>query len=910
MVEPLRLVYLGGMQVSRGDRPVTGFVSAKAPAALCYLAVTGRVQFRLVLAGLLWGDLPEQDACANLRKVLSNLRDLVGEHLIITPHTVAFNRESAYWLDVEAFLERVDQETSRQIEAAELYQGDFLDGFYLRHAPAFEEWVLGQRERLRQAALQVFQALAGHFTDRGEYARAIEYTRRLLTLDPWREEAHRLMMRLLARSGQRSAALAQYEACRRLLRKELGVEPTDETVMLYRRIRAIGAPRRHNLPLPMTSFIGREAELAQVAAWLSQPECRLLTILGPGGVGKTRLALQAALQTKDQPDDAFLDGVFFISLQDVPSEAALATAIAATLQIPHVPSSELYAELLRHLRGRDMLLVLDGFEHLVGEARLLSSILQRAPGVKLLVTSRQRLNLAGEWVLELGGLPYAPLGSREGVEPSPAVQLFIRRARQARPDLALSPMDYQAITYICELVEGLPLAIELAAAWARSMSCLEIAQAVEAGAEALTAFAQDMPLRHRSLRASFEHSWKLLGPHEQQILRRLAVFRGGFTREAAEKVAGADLATLAALTDKSLLRRTAAGRYDLHAVLRRCVGEMLGQARGEREEVQARHVRYYLGEYMPQREAELRDGRQREAMDRLREEFGNLQAAWRRAAAGGMAGEINRALLPMALLLQMLGWWGEGDIIFGEAAEGLKASVPRPEEASREEKIALGAVLAIHGSFCVRTGNFAMARARLGESLAVLASFPPDTREAAYPYFGLRLLARDEGRLVEAEAHVRRALEIVRAAGDPLLTAFALDYLGEICAALGRPEEARRLLREALALHRAHGEQWGIGRVLYGLGQVAAGLGEHAEARQRLQESLEIFAALGARTAAARARCLLGEVALMTGEWTLARQLLEESLAVLEQSRDSLMASRCRAALARVADLSGQPSAA
>ncbi|MEJ5199114.1 MAG: BTAD domain-containing putative transcriptional regulator, partial [Anaerolineae bacterium] len=307
MVEPLRLAYLGGMQVLRGDRPVTGFVSAKAPAVLCYLAVTGRVQFRLVLAGLLWGDLPEQDACANLRKVLSNLRDLVGEHLIITPHTVAFNRESAYWLDVEAFLERADKDTSRQVEAAELYKGDFLDGFYLRHAPAFEEWVLGQRERLHQAALQVFQALAGHFADSGEYGRAIEYTRRLLDLDPWREEAHRLMMRLLARSGQHSAALAQYEACRRLLRKELGVEPTDETTALYRRIRTIGAPRRHNLPLPVTSFIGRETELAQVAAWLSRPECRLLTILGPGGVGKTRLALQAALRAKEQPDDAFLE---------------------------------------------------------------------------------------------------------------------------------------------------------------------------------------------------------------------------------------------------------------------------------------------------------------------------------------------------------------------------------------------------------------------------------------------------------------------------------------------------------------------------------------------------------------------------------------------------------------------------
>ncbi len=663
MVEPLRLTYLGGVQVLCGDRPVTGFVSSKASALLCYLAVTGRPQLRPLLAGLLWGDLPETDACANLRKVLSNLRDLVGEHLIITPHTVAFNRESAYWLDVEEFLGRVnkepsrqvDKETGRQVEAAELYKGDFLDGFYLRHAPAFEEWVLGQRERLRQAALQVFQTLAGHFADSGEYARAIEYTRRLLALDPWREEAHRLMMRLLARSGQRSAALAQYETCRRLLRKELGIEPTDETTALYRRIRVIGAPRRNNLPLPLTSFIGREAELAQIGGWLSRPECRLLTILGPGGVGKTRLALQAALQAKEQPDDVFLDGIFFVSLQGVCSEVTLAAAIATAVGLSHLPGSETPAELLRHLRGRDMLLVLDGFEHLVAHAGLLSVILQHAPAVKLLVTSRQRLNLTGEWVLELGGLPYASLGSREGIEAFPAAQLFIQRARQARPDLQLSAMDHQAITHICELVEGLPLVLELAAAWTRTMSCLEIAQAVEAGAEALTAFAQDLPLHHRSLRASFEHSWKLLSPHEQEILRRLAVFRGGFTHEAAEKVAGADLATLAGLADKSLLRRDPGGRYSFHAALHWYVDGMLRRSPAEYERTRERHFHYYLGEFWEQREAELGDGRPAEALKRLQEEIGNLQAAWKWATAHDARDEAGRAFQRALTITQTVG---------------------------------------------------------------------------------------------------------------------------------------------------------------------------------------------------------------------------------------------------------------
>ncbi len=801
MAEPLYLSYLGGMQVRHGDRPVTGFVSAKAAALLCYLAVTGRPQFRLVLAGLLWGDLPEQDACANLRKVLSNLRALVGEHLIITPHTVTFDRESPYWLDVEEFLRILDRATGRRglpadrsysvatyplgnslpdlLEADALYKGDFLEGFYLRHAPAFEEWVLVQRERLRQAALELFQILANHFAACSEHARAMEYTRKLLALDPWREEAHRQMMRLLARSGQRSAALAQFERCRRLLRKELGVEPTDETITLYRRIRTLGVPRHHNLPLAVTSFIGREIELAQVAGWLDDPEGRLLTILGPGGVGKTCLALQAALRVKDCPDDAFPDGIFFIPVQGVCSEAALVAAIAGAVGMPHRAGAEIYSGFFHYLSDKEMLLVLDGFEHLVSEARLLSSIMQQAPGIKLLVTSRQRLNLAGERVLLLSGLPYAPLGQRKGVESFPAVQLFVQRAQQARPDLQLSPMDYQAITYICELVEGLPLALELAAGWTRAMSCMEIAQAIEAGAEALTAFAQDVPLRHRSLRASFEHSWRLLSPPEQRVLRRLAVFRGGFTCEAAERVADADMATLASLTDKSLLRRNVAGRFDLHAVFRPCAAEMLRQVPAEHKDARARHACYYLADFMARREAELREGREQEAMAGFREELGNLQAAWRRAAADGLTAHIGRGLLPMALLIKAYGWWREGEAVLAAAVQGLKAHLQREEQTNPEERIVLGAVLAVDGLLCVHTGDLETARSRLEESRTFLSDGPPAVKEATYLHLGLGLLASKEGRFPEAEDHYRRALVCAQATGDPLLSAYLLDYLRE-----------------------------------------------------------------------------------------------------------------------------------
>jgi hypothetical protein len=287
-------------------------------------------------------------------------------------------------------------------KAIELYRGDFLEGFHVRNAPGFEEWMLGEQERLRQLALQALHMLTTHHTMRGEYGAGVDYITRLLALDPWREEAHRQLMLLLARSGQRSAALAQYETCCRVLVEGLGVEPSAETTALYERIRA--APeRRHNLPPRPTSFVGREEELAVMGQHLANPDCRLLTVIGPGGIGKTRLALQVAAEQVD----AFLHGVTFVPLASLLSAELLAPAIADALQLPLHGREAHKVQLLNHLRDKELLLVLDNFEHLVPTGlRLLLDILRAAPEVKLLVTSRERLNLRWEWVMALDGLPY------------------------------------------------------------------------------------------------------------------------------------------------------------------------------------------------------------------------------------------------------------------------------------------------------------------------------------------------------------------------------------------------------------------------------------------------------------------------------------------------------------------------
>ena len=311
MPDELNLRFLGGMHIALGDAPVVGFISAKAQALLCYLAVTGRPHTREALATLLWGDMPEERAAHSLRQALSNLQKLVGAHLTVTRQTLAFDRTSPYTLDTDTFAALLKAaEVSaigarrRRETAVALYQGDFLAGFAVRDAPDFDDWVTGMREWLRQQVLGALSHLAAYFQQHGEYAEAEHSLRRMLELDPWREDAHRLLMLALAYQGQHGAALAQYQRCRCALAEGLGEEPAAETTDVYRRIRAgeVEPPALRlpptNLPIVPTPLVGRETELGDVIGLLEDPARRLVTLVGPGGIGKTRLALAVASECR------------------------------------------------------------------------------------------------------------------------------------------------------------------------------------------------------------------------------------------------------------------------------------------------------------------------------------------------------------------------------------------------------------------------------------------------------------------------------------------------------------------------------------------------------------------------------------------------------------------------------------
>lgn len=637
----LSICLLGTFQVTLDGKPVTAFATAKVRALLAYLGVEAeRPHPRPVLAYLLWPDQPERAALHNLRQALVVLRQAIGDReadppfLLITRQTIQFNPHSSHWLDIAAFTrlfaasQQPDQ-VERWRQATDLYQGDFMAGLGMRDNIAFEEWVLVRREQYYHQALEALDRLAEHYERRGKYGQAIHYARRQIALAPWQERAHRQVMRCLAWSGQRNAALAQYESCRLLLRQELEVEPAEETTILYVQIRAgelekpetraqpnepgIETKRtainslpsslllrpRHNLPIPLTSFIGREKELAQVVAYLTGSDCRLLTLAGPGGMGKTRLALQAAARAAS----VFCDGVYFVPLDAIPKAELLAFAIGNVLNLS---SADL---LLDYLRPRKVLLVLDSFERLLDGAELLVDLLQAAPKVKIMVTSQARLNLQAEWLMQVDALLFPtslPACSQEKtlfieemgawekiLRDFSAVYLFVQRARQVEAGFTLSPKTGPDVVRLCQLVEGMPLGIELAAAQVDECFPKAIAHGVENGLERLATTRRDVPSRHRSLRALFNYSWALLEKTECASLQRLSVFQGEFDAEAAGAVADTSPVELAALVSKSLLRQTPTGRYAMHQLLRQYAAERLRTSPGQRG-VRNRRCAHYV----------------------------------------------------------------------------------------------------------------------------------------------------------------------------------------------------------------------------------------------------------------------------------------------------------------------------
>lgn len=835
----LEIKTFGGLSLELDGKRISPLGSHKAEALAVYLAVEGGLHPRSVIAAKLWPDSSTSNSQTVLRVTLSLLRKFLQEYVLIDRETIGLNPESAIWFDAGEFERHLEE--GRVAEALALYRGNFLEGFQVRGSLPFEDWCIWQQERYHRLMVDGLHKAITRAAAECNYQYGRELAHKLLELDPLDEVGHRLQMQLLALDGQRNGALLQYETLCTILRSELDVEPSEESRRLYEQIaagqRLLAAetpPLRSPIPLQGTTFIGREQEMVDLCSLLRQDDCRIMTLVGLGGIGKTRLALEVARAVADD----FLDGIYFAPLTPVVAPEYLLPAVGSALGFDFDGlASDLNPrqQLADYLADRSLLLVLDSFEHLVSEAPLVVELIACAPKVKLLVTSRERLDLQGEWVVPVEGLP---VSSDDGDSHGPqddALALFLDRARRVGGRASVRDQQTDAAR-ICRLVGGMPLAIELAAAWTSALSCVEIADEIEKNMGVLTAHARDVPERHRSLQAVFDYTWHLLIPEQRDALARLSVFRGGFDRWAAARVAGADLAILAALVKRSLLTHNASSRFDMHPLLKRYAAQRLAEAAGGQDSLLRRHSRFFT-EFLSQREDCLMGKRMVDVREEIRAELANVQAAVEWAVVHG---DDSQAMRGLAGLLAFYGVadWHEGRIAFGHMADlRSRSAACRPTE-TKDDPVYLSARVR-EAFFCSHLGLTTESEAisqECHERLRYLGLQPE--LGLCLHNFGLNAALRGECYL--AEKYLKKAIPIGRESGEFAWPTYAL-WLGYTYFLRGEYQRALAALEESRQIFADLGSLWGQAFALSKMGLAADGLGDYSLAMQFHRQALAMF---------------------------------------------------------------------
>ncbi len=953
MPQKLRLNLLGEPQIYLGDALLTGFISSKSQALLIYLAATGRANARDKLATLLWDEMPDAAARKNLTKALSNIRKLTGDLLETDNQAASLDPNQKPVVDLHSFEETVtkavtsapDDPTPNEINIAELqealtlYQGDFLAAFHVKDAPLFEEWVWSERERLHDLAVQGLLHVAEYLRQEEKQGEAISYLRRLLEMDPIHEEAHLLLIQALAETGQRSAALTQYEQCRQILAEELGVDPSTELQALHERLLKIGAPQPHNIPT-LAPIVGRDVESEEIHFLLTEPGCRLLTIAGPGGIGKTRLAYHVAsnfVQTADcNPiDTTYPDGVYFVALAPVSTIDGLIAAIADALHFAFRESEALWEQLSSFLQRKEMLLVLDNFEQLLQHSHdetnrgqgqecvtFLTTLFEKAPNLKIIATSRTRLGIQSEHIFHLGGMeypkvdaanlaPHAPtqeahmppsevetsMAAEESTIDLPvygAVQLFAQNACRLRPDFTLTSENYPAVAAICHQVGGMPLGILLATSWITVLSPAEILAEISTSPDMLETQESDVPTRQRSIRAAFDYTWQMLSKREREIYKKLSVFRGDFTRQAAQHVAGASLRELMSMVDKSLITPAQDGRFSLHGLLRQFGIEKLEEEQDLTHFVCEQHCRFFA-EIMAERALAFKGADQVTALHETEIDSEDIRAAWQWAVQNLQIESLSQFIDGLCQFYAWRGRFQEGETVAHRSGEVFQVCLETSElpvvanRSSSEDKrkpalknwdenqpdrlwleSLIAKSLTWHGEFARLLGRTGYALELLEESLERLSA-----AESAYESTFAESTSAESTSAESSELDLRAE------------RAFALLHMGEALREDDK-EAAQQNFELSLEQYRAANDQWGTANALAALGWVVQHWGNYDVARQIYQDGLSIRKALRDRRGEAESLRAVGGVALYQGDLTQAAKLIEESIDIAEELEDQV----------------------
>jgi predicted ATPase/DNA-binding SARP family transcriptional activator len=899
----------------------------KSTAILAFLSIEKQLYSREELAAIFWPEVGHATALGNLRRALYRINHACGIDLIHADRSsIEINREIDLWLDVDAFQSYIGaclcsspvydplpaDCLENLVHADKLYTADFLAGFGLPDCPVFDEWQFFQMDSLRRSYNAVLKCLMQEFRDREELEKAIWYARRRLTLDVLDESAHRDVMELYGLNNQYGAAVRQYEECCRILASELAVQPEEETASLYQAIkqRRVSASQRtpareiftnytfgehdsgsspvlkistiqriskpgppHNLPIQPFPFIGRERELVDIQQLLlNSSKRRLVTITGPGGIGKTRLAIEAAASVFRE----FPHGVFLVSLSELTSPDGIIQAVADKIGLAYSQGSAAPVQLFEFLEDKHLLIILDSYEHLVLDVSFLSSLLQKTERVKVLVTSRERLALSSETVYSLGGMEFPERESLENYQEYSAVQLFIQCARLVRPQFEIRREDMQSIFRICRYVQGMPLAIVLSAGWLQAITLQQIAEEIEQNLDFLAGTMRDLPERQRSVRAVFDYSWKRLNKEDQIAFMRLCIFIGGFSIRSAQRVADVSLMTLRNLIDKSLVFIQQDGRYQIHSLLRQFGAEYLENS-GEAEEIHLRHSENYLSS-LEERKEDLKGRNQVGALEEIETDFQNIRLAWEYAVEAGRVSAVQGALESMYLFCDLRGRQKVGVELFTFAWEKLKSDNPLYTERLDERLLTHSGMLrSRYERFNPEIGNILKA----GLETAVRCEDPDGIAfgNLALGHFFLDNMQDFETAL----SYFKESHSMFVQTGDDYYLGRAVHMIGVCRAFQGGNYELLEYLQESLLISRRIGDLNSEVMLLVSISMVNFYLGDFEAAISYAQEAAHYAGDVGQSASLAQTDTFLGIIHLARGQLEKAQLYVNIGASIAEE---------------------------